>query len=104
MGWFVMSTSSSAVVLDLKQLGEISSYAHWIPITRGLHRPYFERNFPGWEWNRIIPVLLKARILVTCSIDPARRALNQSLYIAREIESVKIILQNEKTEIEVRMS
>ena len=104
MGWFVMSTSSSAIVLDLKKLSELSSYAHWIPIIRGLHKPYFERNFPEWEWNQIIPVLVKAKILVTYSIDPAHRVLNQSLYIAREIKSVKIIIQDDKTEIEVMKS
>ena len=98
-----MSTSSIAIVLDLKKLSELLSYAHWIPITGGLHRPYFEKNFPGWEWNQIVPLLVKAKILVTHSIDPAHRALNQSLYIAREIESVKISIQDDKTEIEVRM-
>jgi hypothetical protein len=97
-----MSKSSSAIVLDLKQLGELSSYAHWIPITRGLHRPYFERNFPGWEWNLIIPILVKAKILVTNSKDPANRALNQGLYIAHDVAVVEICIEGGVTEIEVR--
>ncbi len=97
-----MSTSSGAIVLGLKQLGELSSYAHWIPITRGLHKPYFERNFPGWEWNQIIPVLVKAKILVIHSKGRAHRALNQGLYIAHDVEVVKICVKGGVTETKVR--
>ena len=97
-----MSTSSKAIVLGLKQLGELSSYAHWIPIKRGLHKTYFERNFPGWEWNQIIPVLVKAKILVTHSKGPAHRALNQGLYIAHDVTVVKISVNGGVTAIKVR--
>ena len=96
-----MSMSSRAIVLDLKQLRMLSSYAHWIPILSGMHREFMAKNYPGWEWNQIIPVLVKAKILVTYSKDPEHRALNQRLCIAREIESVRISLQDGKTKIEV---
>ena len=96
-----MSMSSRAIVLDLKQLRMLSSYAHWIPILSGMHREFMAKNYPGWEWNQIIPVLVKAKILVTHSTDPQHRALSQGLHIAREINNVRISWQAGKTSVEV---
>jgi hypothetical protein len=70
-------------------------------MTRGLNKPYLERNFPGWEWNQIIPVLIKKKILVINSKDPRHRALSHGLYIDREISGVRICVRDDKTEIEV---
>jgi hypothetical protein len=89
--------------LSVEVLLRLSSYAHWIPMTRALYRPYFERNFPGWEWNQIIPTLIKEKILVINSKDPRRRGLSHRLYISREIAGVRICIKDEKTEIEVRI-
>jgi len=88
--------------LSVEDLLRLTSYAHWIPMTQGLYRTYFERNFPGWEWNQVIPVLIKNKILVINSKDPRHRALSHGLYIAREVTGVRIRIQDEKTEIEVR--
>jgi hypothetical protein len=88
--------------LSGEDLLRLASYAHWIPMTRGLYKPYLERNFPGWEWNQIIPLLIKKKILVIYSKDPRDRALCHGLYIARKITGVRICIQDEKTEIEVR--
>ena len=88
--------------LSVEELRRLTSYAHFIPMTQGLYRPYLERNFPGWEWNQIIPALIKAKILVINSKDPRHCALSHGLYIAREITGVRICIQNEKTEIVVR--
>jgi len=89
--------------LSVEELRRLTSYAHWIPMTRGLYKPYLEKNFPEWEWNQIIPNLIKAKILVINSRDPRDRALCHSLYIAREITGVRICIQDEKTEIKVRL-
>jgi hypothetical protein len=89
--------------LSVEDLLSLASYAHWIPMTRGLYKPYLEKNFPEWEWNQIIPNLIKAKILVINSRDPRDRALCHSLYIAREITGVRICIQDEKTEIKVRL-
>ena len=89
------------LVLSVDDLLKLTSYAHWIPILNGRHQEFMTKNYPGWEWNQIIPVLVKAKILVTYSKDPEHRALNQRLCIAREIESVRISLQDGKTKIEV---
>ena len=89
--------------LSVEDLLSLASYAHWIPMTRGLYKPYLERNFPGWEWNQIIPLLIKKKILVINSKDPRDRALCHGLYLAREITGVRICIQDEKPEIVVRI-
>jgi len=88
--------------LSVNNLLRLASYGHWIPMTRGLYKPYLEKNLPGWEWNQIIPVLIKKKILVINSKDPRDRALSHGLYISREIAGVRICIQDERTEIEVR--
>ena len=93
----------NSLVLSVEELLSLASYAHWIPMTRGLYKPYLEKNFPGWEWNQIIPNLIKAKILVINSRDPGDRALCHGLYIAREIAGVRIYIKDEKTELEVRI-
>jgi len=79
-----------SLTLDVEALRKIAGYAHWIPITQGLHRDFFERNYPGWEWNDIIPVLLKKGILKVYSKEVDQRKLSQGLSISLEIESVTI--------------
>ena len=87
--------------LSVDDLLRIASYAHWIPMTRGLYKPYLERNFPGWEWNQIIPLLIKKKILVINSKDPRHRALSHGLYIACEITSLRICTKGGNIKIEV---
>lgn len=91
-----------SLVLSTDDLQSLTSYAHWIPITQGLYRPYLERNFPGWEWNQIIPLLVKEKILVNYPRDLNYRALSHGLYIAREIEKVRIYIWDGGTEIHVK--
>jgi hypothetical protein len=88
--------------LSVQDLMTLTAYAHWIPVTRELYRPYFEGNFPGWEWNQIIPALINAKILVVRSNNPQHHALCNGLYLASEITGVKIYIQDRKTEIEVK--
>jgi hypothetical protein len=91
------------LVLSVDDLLKLTSFAHWIPILNGRHREFMNKNYPGWEWNQIIPVLVKAKILITHSKNPKHLALNQGLYIAREVESLNISIQDKKTEIDVRV-
>ena len=53
----------SKVTMDIETLRSVTSYCHWIPITQGLHKEYFAKNFPGWQWNDFVPRLLKKKIL-----------------------------------------
>ena len=95
--------TDKSLVLSVEDLLRLTSYAHWIPMTRGLYKPYLERNFPGWDWNQIIPILIKVKILVIDSKDPRHCPLSNGLYIAREITGVRICIQDKKTEIDVRI-
>jgi hypothetical protein len=52
------------LTLDVEALRRVAGYANWIPLIRGLHKDYFAKNFPGWDWNQIIPVLIMKKIIV----------------------------------------
>ena len=100
--WGKVQTMSTAELrLDFESLEMIAGYAHWIPITQGLYKDYFQRNYPGWEWNQIIPVLIEKGIVKIHSDDPEFQLLSQGLYISREIEAVTLWIRNGKTQIAV---
>ncbi len=86
----VQAMSTAELRLDIESLTTIAGYAHWIPITQGLHLEYFRSNYPGWEWNQIIPVLVKKGAIRIHSKDPNQRMLAQGLSIAHDVESVLI--------------
>lgn len=94
-------TNGKTLTLDIEGLRVIGGYAHWIPGIRGLYKDYFAKNLPGWEWNQIIPVLIKAKILVRDSKDPAYRSLSQGLYISSDIEGVTLWIKHGETEVAI---
>ena len=81
---------NQSLTLDVEALRNISGYAHWIPLIRGLYKDFFNRNYPGWEWNHIIPVLIKKGIVKVYSKEVGQRNLAHGLSISHEIESVTI--------------
>jgi hypothetical protein len=91
----------SELTLDIEELRVVVGYAHWIPHLRGIALNYFERNFPGWTWNQIIPVLIKAKILVRNAKDSTFRELSQGFYIASDIKNVSLWMKNGETEVSV---
>jgi hypothetical protein len=91
-------TNGKMLTLDIEGLQMVAGYAHWIPGIRGLYKDYFAKNLPGWEWNQIIPVLIKAKILVKDSKDPAYQSLSHGLYISSEIEGVTLWIKDGETE------
>ncbi len=93
--------STDPLRLDIESLTTIAGYAHWIPITQGLHLEYFRSNYPGWEWNQIIPVLIKKGAIKVHSKDPNQRMLAQGLSIAQDVESVLIKSSKHGTKFEV---
>jgi hypothetical protein len=95
------SRNREILTLDIEGLRGICNYAHWIPMTQGLYKDYFAKNFPGWEWNQIIPVLIEAKILVWDSKDPSYRSLSQGLYISSHIEGVTLWIKDGVTEIAI---
>ena len=79
---------NQSLSLDVEALREISGYAHWIPIIRGLYKDFFNRNYPGWEWNHIIPVLIKKGVIKVYSKEIDQRYLAHGLSISKDVESV----------------
>jgi hypothetical protein len=103
LGWFVMSNHFSEPVfeaegeyvphplfLDIPTLRTLTGYAHWIPGIRGLYKNYFAKNFPGWAWNQIIPVLIQRKVLVMHPTDQGYRQLSHGLYISSQIQGIWI--------------
>ncbi len=88
--------------LDIPTLRTLTGYAHWIPGVRGLYKDYFAQNFPGWEWNQIIPVLIQKKVLVMHSTDSGCRQLSQGLCISKEIQGISISVKERKTKIRVQ--
>lgn len=93
--------STAELRLDIEALTMIAGYAHWIPITQGLHLDFFKRNYPGWEWNHIIPVLIKKGIVKIHSKDPDQVKLSQGLSISQDVESVSIRRSKHGTRVTV---
>ena len=87
--------------LDIAALRLVAGYAHWIPLIRGLHKDYFARNLPGWEWNQIIPVLIQRKVLVMHPTDPGYRHLSQGLYISSDIEGITLWIKDRESEVAV---
>ena len=97
-----VQSMNQPLTLDVEALRKIAGYAHWIPITRGIYKDFLHRNYPGWEWNQIIPALIKKGIVKVHTKDPEFQLLRQGLYISREIEAVTLWIRNGKTQIAVR--
>jgi hypothetical protein len=92
--------NKSELTLDIEGLRMVAGYAHWIPGIRGLYKDYFARNLPGWQWNQIIPFLIKKRVVV-CKEIPGYLRLSQGLYIASDIESFSLWMKNCEIQIAV---
>lgn len=96
--------SRSKVIMNIQMLKTVTGYAHWIPITQGLHEEYFEENFPGWEWNDFVPRLLNRKILqFKGETNPALTQLSQGLYISSEIQTIEFIPQKNGVRVKIHL-
>jgi hypothetical protein len=86
----IQSMSDATLVLDIEALRKITGYAHWLPALRGISQEFINRHYPGWDWNDILPVLVKKGIVKRYSSDPDQRKLSHDLSISHEIESLQI--------------
>lgn len=95
--------TKSKVVMDIELLRTVTGYAHWIPITQGLHEEYFEKNFPGWEWNDFVPRLLDKKILqFKVEANPALTQLSQGLFISSDIQTIEFIPQKNGVRVKIQ--
>ncbi len=93
---------NQSLTLDVEALRNIAGYAHWIPMIRGLYKEFFSLNYPGWEWNHIIPVLIKKGILKVHSKEIDQRYLAYGLSISKDVESVCLMRSKHGTKVSVQ--
>ena len=102
MGRGVKAMERSAVTISVNQLRDICAYAHWIPILNGLHLDFFEKNYPGWEWNDFVPKLLRKGILRVGAEEFGYIKLKLGLYVAPDVAEIDFIPSKRGVKIVVR--
>lgn len=90
--------------LDIATLRALTGYAHWIPVLGGYYKEFFTENFPGWEWNQIIPELHKAKVLTRTPENSNYRELRMGLFISREIKRLSMHVKDGEVKILVHAS
>ena len=94
--------TKSKVVMDVELLREVTGYAHWIPITKGLHLNYFTEHFPGWDWNDFVPRLIDKKILRFNEKDNLEfTMLLQGLFISADVQAIEFIPQKNGVRVKV---
>ena len=88
--------------LDVEQLRKLAGYAHWIPVLKGFHQSYLALNYPGWDWNHIIPQLIKEKIIQMNSVSVTQQNLAHGLSIPIEIESISLTISEQGIKASVR--
>ena len=82
--------TSASIDLDIQALRNITHYAHWVPALRGISEEYIARNYPGWQWNEIVPFLLREGVLTKQSDQSQLIQLRNGISISQRIEGVVI--------------
>ncbi len=91
MGRVVVEVDRSPVTMNVDQLHDVCAYAHWIPILNGLHLEFFGQNYPGWEWNDLVPKLLRKGILRMGAEDLGYTKLKLGIYVAPDVAEIDFI-------------
>ena len=81
---------SESIELDIDALHTITHYAHWIPALKGISEEYIARNYPGWQWNEIVPFLLREGVLTKQLGQSQLIQLSNGISISQRIERVII--------------
>ena len=93
-----MKTEKS-VVLGIKEIREISNYAHWLPISRGYHIGFLEDKYPGWDWNDLLPAIFAADLVNLHEEDHKCTPLLQGLCMKREIDAITLVKSGNKSTV-----
>mgnify|MGYP000941297529 CR=1 FL=1 len=94
--------TKSKVVMDLKMLSSLTNYCHFIPQLNGQARAFIERNFPGWDWNDLVPRLIDKKILKFNELDnPDFIMLSQGLFISADVQAIEFIPQKNGIRVKV---
>ena len=92
------------LTLDIEALQKLAGYGHWIPALKGFHRSYLAINYPGWDWNQIIPQLIREKIVHVNSVSATDQRLANGLSISIEIESITLAISEDGIRATVRKS
>ena len=96
--------NSARVELDIHALHSITHYAHWIPALKGISEEYIARNYPGWQWNEIVPFLLREGVL-TKQLDQSQLIqLRNGISISQRIERVVITRTKKGLRVTIKKS
>jgi hypothetical protein len=94
--------TKSKVVMDIKMLGRLTNYCHFIPQLNGQAREFIERNFPEWEWNDFVPRLIDKKILKFNELDnPEFTMLSQGLFVSVDVQAIEFIPQKNGVRVKV---
>jgi hypothetical protein len=96
--------NSASVELDIDALHTITHYAHWIPALRGISEEYVARNYPGWQWNEIVPFLLREGVLTKQSDKSQLIQLRNGISISQRIERVVITRTKKGLKVTIKRS
>ena len=96
--------NSESIELDIDALHAVTHYAHWVPALRGISEEYVARNYPGWEWNEIVPFLLREGILSKQLDQSQVIQLRQGISISRTIERVVITRTKKGLKVSIKKS
>jgi len=92
-------SNEKSIRLNSKQIMDLVHYANVIPISKGLSQKYVEDNYPGWEWNDIIPVLFAKGVLVKDE-TPGSIQLGAGIFMDKKIGSVTIYFDSKNIDVD----
>ena len=96
--------NSESIELDIDALHAVTHYAHWIPALKGISEEYIARNYPGWQWNEIVPFLLREGVL-TKQLDQSQLIqLRNGISISQRIERVVITRTKKRLKLPIKKS
>lgn len=86
--------TQTGLTLSIDALRKVAGYAHWISVLKGFHQSYLTQEYPGWDWNQIIPQLIKEKVVEVNSMSSSSLYLANGLSICLDVTSVTITISD----------